>query len=123
MTNPQNDNYKKYLGNKTNNTNEKKEVKAMKTTENKEITDVRQITNEYIDNFYMTASQEQRDKIKQFLAEAIDEKGEFKYFTTYRMKFASEFMPQLVEKKAKRGGNAQLSKFEEMDKLIAGGKK
>lgn len=102
--------------NKSNKNNNGKEVKEMANKEvKKEITKVLDISREFVEEFYRTASKEDREWIKGETARCITEKGDVKYFAAFRPEFAKKFFPELVAKKSSKKKASMLDVFEQID--------
>ena len=86
------------IKNKTN----KGESEMTNNNEVKEITKVLDISREFVENFYATASIEDQLWIEERMDKLMKEKGDVKYFAAFRSEFAKKFFPELVSTKVNK---------------------
>ena len=93
------------------------EIVKMDKEKNRVITKVLEIRNNDILDYYKTANPQDREWIKQRIAQLIVEVGESKYFMKFRMEFAKKFMPHIVATKAKVNKTSLLDKLVKLDNV------
>lgn len=83
------------------NANEKVKSNGV-SKEEKQVEKVLDISNDFIYEFCKSASKEDREWVKQHIAQCILDYGEDKYFPKFRSEFAKKFYPDLLAKKKKK---------------------